>query len=478
MKQRWVPFRAFRSSQASPPRVTKRLPLRPRSSQEADQSGVTPGSNNVTTPECRVGEKVRKRKKWQGHRPILFDQKTIDNTEKNHRQECSLRGPHPQCDLCIIPPIEPLSLEEPLRRSKITFCRKVLVKPIAHHADIKRRGGEWETLRESLDREDEYFILLNDEEPVKEEDVGMSGQQGTADADCEDEYEVKTEIYYDGQEDNETAETPPNDVRADDMGLKMLDNRSQSDPKFEDGNDIVQHTDGIVVCVFDSGSTEGCGAPWSAEPEETQEVVGIRSSCGILSIGEEDKEENSPEEAEEGESMFEECDWEAADTDDDSDKMVTNSAVTVESFAVKNGEPLPNTCQLPGGIGKDEPFTEKKDEDQNLFLAGDWEMTDSGDNTDRIPVIMNPALTPEGTVFSNNQEPLPDTRLEREIAAQAQLTPEVVPLLGPIFQERKRSNPSDIVRNTVNNEQSRVPFWVIKRRKIYPDIPCNRNQQS
>jgi len=426
---------------------------------------------------------------------MLFDQDTIDNTEKNHRQECGLRGPHSQCDLCIVPPIKLFSFEEPPRRSSITFCPQVLVKPIAHHADIKRRGGEWETLRESLDREDEYLLSLNDEEPEEGEDIDMIRQQFTPHEDCgdgsdvdilpEEQAGVATEIYYDGLEGSETAETPPNDAGVNDIGIEMLENQSEHDRISEDGNGIVQHTGGIVVGVhvFVSGPTEGCGAPWSAESKETQRVdgFGVRPSCGILSNRAKDGEEKLlvAEVGRESPPKAGDCDWKAAATDDNSDEMVANDVVTVESLAVSNDESLPGTALLDGEMEQDKPFFEKRHDGESLFLAEDWDMADGTGDSDEIPVVASPAHTLESPALSKNQESLPDTQLQGGTADQTKVTEGLSPFV-PGNQERKRSNPSDITGGTASYAQSRAPSWVIKRRKIYPNIFCNRyqNQQS
>ena len=486
MKQQCVTLRGVGRSEALSLRKTERLPLRPRCPRNTDHvhSGMASGSSDTTATRCRSRAGKKSCKRLRGLRRIHFDQKTIENTEKNHRQECSLRGPHPQCDLWVLPPIEPCSLEEPPHRSRVTFCRKVLVKPIAHHADIKRRGGEWETLRESLDREDEYFLLLNDEEPEEGEDLCMSGQHSPAEGDYEDQLEgqqeVKTEIYCDEQEDNETAEPPPNDVVANDLGIEMLKNQLESECIFENGNEIMQNASGIVLGVFVNGSTEGCVAPWSPEPEETQGArdFGIRLRCGMVLSGEQDEEDLFEEEGED-ESLFE-GDWEATCTDtDDSDEMMTTRAVaaSVHSLVVKSNESLPNTTQLEREISdQDGPFFEEKDEDQRLSVREGWEATNRDDNSHKIPVVANPPLMLEGPVFTN-LELLPDiAQLEGEISDQTQLTTKALPPSVTEIQERKRKSPFDITTSTFNHAQSRAPSWVIKRRKIYPDI-CNRYQQ-
>ncbi|KAF8440189.1 hypothetical protein BGX38DRAFT_1273139 [Terfezia claveryi] len=382
--------------------------------------------------------------------------------------------------------MKPFSLEELPHRRKITFCRKVLVKPIAHHADIKRRGGEWETLRESLDREDEYFLFLNDEEPEDGDDVGMSGQQSTAQEDTKDEsevdikpeeqLEVEKKIYDDRQEDNKTVETPPYNASANNSGGEMVENRLKPRHIIEDRMEIVQHTGEMVVgvhmCKFVSGSTEGYGAQWPTKPEETQRAeFGVFQSCRILSNSEKDEKANFFDQEEEDERLFDAGDLKAAATGDP-ENMVANRAVTVESLAVINDEPLTDTAQLEEGIYEQfEPLLNGRNKDSSLFLTGNWQMADGNDDLDEMLVVANPALTLEGLALSSIQESTPDTQVEEKIADQKHTKP--LPPLVPGIQERKRRNPFDCSGSTVNHDQSRIPFWVIKRRKIYPDMLRN-----
>lgn len=384
--------------------------------------------------------------------------------------------------------MKPFSLEELPRRRKITFCRKVLVKPIAHHADIKRRGGEWETLRESLDREDEYFLFLNDEEPEDGEDVSISGQQSTAQEDTKDESEVDIEpeeqlgvekkIYYGRHEDKKTVETPPYNAGANNSGAETVENRSKPRHIFEDRIEIVQHTGEMVVgvhmCKFVSGSTEGCGAPRSTKPEETQRAeFGVFQSCRILSNSEKDEEANLFDREEEDEGLVDAGDLRAADTGGDPDNMVANSAVTVGSLALNNDESSTDTAQLEEEIyEQDEPLFYGRNENGSLFLTGDWQMAECNGDLDEMLVVANPALTLEGPALSSNQESMSDTQVEEKIAGQKHTKP--LPPFVPEIQERKRRNPFDISGYKINHEQSRTPPWVIKRRKIYPDMLRNR----
>jgi len=473
MNRPWGSLQTFRRPQTPLSRRAECLPLWPRHSQETGDGRVTLGHSDPTTTGGRVDKKGRRWKLRKGHRRVIFDQQTIDNTERNHRQECSLRGPHPHCDLWTVPPVELSSLEGSPRRSRITFHRKVIVKPIAHHADIKRRGGEWETLRESLDREDEYFLLLNDEEPEEGDYAWMGEPQSTDEGDSEDQDEVDTkleelgeagtEAYCGGQKGWGTADAPPNDGGANDSGVEMPESESESDRIFR--NEIVQHTGGIVIGGSTHGPTEGCVVSRSAEFEYTCGASGFDiggASPGIPSNEEGNREENSFGPGEEDEGLFE-GEWEAMG---DSAGMAANGRVTVEPLVINSEESLSYTVQLEEGPGEHgEPLSEQA-QDEGLFSYGNWEMADSDSDPFKIPIIAEPTLILEVPAVTNNLDSVLGTaHREGDLGAK---THEIGML------ERKRGNKCHNPESTANHAHGRAPLWVIKRRKIYPDTLFNR----